>query len=57
MNSTIGNDLQGQNWNAETRAQNALAGDIEVMEAAEEAAEQKAKSKEIVWIVGKRQER
>ena len=47
VNSTIRNDFQGQSWNADTRAQNALAGDIEAMEAAEEAAEQKAKTKEM----------
>ena len=39
INSTIGKYLQGQDWNTDTRAQKALAGDIEAMEAAEEAAE------------------
>ena len=43
INSTIGNDLQGQVWQNDTGAQKALADDIEALEAATEAAEQKAK--------------
>ena len=53
INSTIGNDLQGQIWKTGIIAQNALADDIEAMEAAEEAAEQKAKSKDMFGLMTK----
>ena len=53
INSSIGNDPQGQNWKADTIAQNALADDLEAMEAAEDAAEQKAGSKEILELMTK----